>query len=196
MTDRQDLRRQLRAYRRTLSAADRLRAAEGVAEHLHGCAPLLSAQRVAGYWAVDGELPLHEVVGHVLRRGQTYCLPVLEVDPCLRFRSWRNGEALTPNRFGIPEPSGGTEFAAQDIDVVILPLLAFDHAGNRLGSGAGYYDRTFAFRRGTDPGRPFLLGVGYAFQLREGLPAADWDVPLDAACTDAGLIDCRAARGV
>jgi 5-formyltetrahydrofolate cyclo-ligase len=195
VTDRQDLRRQLRAYRRTLSAADRLRAAEAVAEHLHGFAPLLAARHVAGYWAVDGELPLHEVVGQVLRRGQTYCLPVVEAEPRLRFRSWRNGEALTPNRFGIPEPGGGTEIAAEDIDVVILPLLAFDRAGNRLGSGAGYYDRTFAFRRGAAAGAPFLLGVGFAFQLRDGLPAADWDVPLDAACTDAGLIDCRVARG-
>ncbi len=195
MTDRNALRRQLRAYRRTLSAADRLRAAEVVAAHLHDFTPLLDAERVAGYWAVDGELPLHEVVGQALRRGQRYCLPVLDEGQRLRFRSWRSGEPLTANRYGIPEPSEGEEIAPETINLVLLPLLAFDVSGNRLGSGAGYYDRTFAFRRAADAAAPLLVGIGYAFQQRDAVPAADWDVPLDVACTDAGMIDCRAARG-
>lgn len=194
MIDRNELRRQLRAYRRTLSAADRLRAAEAVAGLLHDFEPLRDARRVAGYWAVDGELPLHEVVGHILRRGQTYCLPRLEEGQRLGFQSWQSGDPLAPNRYGIPEPTGGESVAAEDIDVVILPLLAFDRSGNRLGSGAGYYDRSFAFRRAADVSVPVLLGVGFAFQLRDTLPAADWDVPLDFACSDAGLIDCRLAR--
>jgi 5-formyltetrahydrofolate cyclo-ligase len=191
--DRQELRRQLRAYRRTLSAADRLRAAEGVAEHLQDFPPLQAARRIAGYWAVDGEIPLHEVVGLILRRGQTYCLPQLDKGKRLQFRTWRSGEPLSPNRFGIPEPTGGEVIEPTALDLVLLPLVAFDGAGNRIGSGAGYYDRSFAFRRAPGVTRPHLLGVGYAFQQRQALPAADWDVPLDSACTEAGLIYCGAS---
>jgi 5-formyltetrahydrofolate cyclo-ligase len=194
VTDRHDLRRQLRAYRRTLSAADRLRAAEAIAQQLRELPALTEASRVAGYWAVDGEVPLHEVAALILRRGQRYCLPVLAKGRRLRFLTWTQGQPLAPNRFGIPEPVGGEDVPPESLDVVLVPLLAFDDAGNRLGSGAGYYDRTFAFRRAAGHTRPLLIGVGYAFQHRCALPASDWDVPLDLACTDAGLHDCRSAR--
>jgi 5-formyltetrahydrofolate cyclo-ligase len=194
VTDRHDLRRQLRAYRRTLSAADRLRAAEAVAARLQEIPALAEARSVAGYWAVDGELPLHEIAAMILRRGQRYCLPALAKGQRLRFLTWAQGEPLEPNRFGIPEPVAGEEVGAEALDAVLVPLLAFDDAGNRLGSGAGYYDRTFAFRRAAGRQRPLLIGVGYAFQHRPSLPAAEWDVPLDLACTEEALYDCSASR--
>jgi len=69
---------------------------------------------------------------------------------------------------------------------VLVPLVAFDDAGNRLGMGAGYYDRSFAFRRAA-PSPPLLVGVGYEFQRVPALAAQPWDVPLDAVLTERGL---------
>ena len=69
-----------------------------------------------------------------------------------------------------------------------MPLVAFDDRGRRVGMGGGYYDRTFAARRGRRAlRRPRLVGVAFGFQRRDALPGAAWDVPLDAAVTENGL---------
>lgn len=194
MSDRQLLRRRMRAYRRTLSARERAEAAEAVASHLFALPGLDEATAVAGYFAVDGELPLSSVASRLIALGKRYYLPVLEPGQRLSFRRFDADAPLVPNRFGIPEPSTGESLAPECLDLVFLPLIAFDALGNRLGSGAGYYDRTFAFRRHAAAVRPLLVGVGYAFQQRPLLPAADWDIPLDFVLTDRSLIDCRSLR--
>src|SRR5690606_2494135 len=118
---------------------------------------------------------------------------VVQDDRTLRFGPWRAGDPLLQNRYGIPEPDLSPDacLAAADLDLVLLPLTAFDRRGNRLGSGAGYYDRSFAFLAGRPrPARPLLVGIGYAFQESAALDPAAWDVPLDYVATERELIDC------
>jgi 5-formyltetrahydrofolate cyclo-ligase len=117
-----------------------------------------------------------------------WTLPLLHEDGRLRFREWSAGQALATNRHGIPEPSEGPLIEANALAVVLVPLLAFDHRGHRLGQGGGWYDRSFAFLRDASSAanarpRPMLVGVGYDWQQVESLDAADWDVPLDAVAT-------------
>lgn len=181
-----ELRASMRERRRSLAVRERLDAAAAAASHL---LPELSAceGRIAGYWAVGGELPLHAVQSN-LPATLRWCLPVLHDDGCLRFREWSAGQPLTPNRHGIPEPTQGPLLAADQLAVVLVPLLAFDAKGNRLGQGGGWYDRSFAFRRadstssGATP-QPRLIGIAYDWQQVDALDAADWDVPLDAVAT-------------
>ena len=189
------LRRSLRKRRASLSAPERLAAADAIAEVLGELPELLTDQYVAGYWAVGGELSLHRVVPPLLRREQTYLLPVLspDGDPSLRFAPWRPGAAVAPNRYGIPEPQCAREdlVEAAEIELVLLPLVAFDRRGHRLGTGAGYYDRSFAFLREVErPALPLLVGVAYAFQEVESIQAEPWDVPLDFVATEHELIEC------
>ena len=81
--------------------------------------------------------------------------------------------------------------SATQIDLVLVPLLGFDRRGNRLGAGAGYYDRSFEFLRAKPrPAQPLLVGIGYHFQEVPELPAESWDVPLDFIATDRELIEC------
>jgi 5-formyltetrahydrofolate cyclo-ligase len=103
--------------------------------------------QVAGYWAVGGELPLHVALAALVARGQNYHLPVLTHGRTLRFAPWRQGVALQPNRYGIPEPQCAPAelLAPQALDLVLVPLIGFDRRGHRVGTGGGYYDRTFAF---------------------------------------------------
>lgn len=175
----------MRERRRAVAVRERLDAASALASHL---LPELAAfqGRIGGYWAVGGELPLHAVQSS-LPATLRWCLPILHDDGSLRFREWKAGDALAPNRHGIPEPVDGPLLAASDLSVALLPLLAFDDRGQRLGQGGGWYDRSFAFRRGTT-GAPRLIGVGYDWQQVEALEAADWDVPLDAAATPAAFL--------
>jgi len=96
------------------------------------------------------------------------------------------GLPLRPNRFRIGEPVSGIRIGARALAVVLLPLVGFDGQGNRLGSGAGYYDRLLAFRHRTR-GRPLLVGVAFECQRCPGLESAPHDVPLDAVVTEAGI---------
>ena len=183
-TERAALRATLRDRRRALSPADRMSAAERVAARLAALPFMPRSGRVAGYWAMDGEIALHAwQMG--LPAGVTYCLPVLHDDRCLRFAPWRPGAPLVSNRFGIPEPDVPRDalLPGDAMDCVVMPLVGFDATGQRLGMGAGWYDRTFAFRR--DASRsPWLVGVAFALQQVDALAAEPWDVPLDALCTE------------
>lgn len=182
--DRAMLRRELRERRRAIPAPRRIAAAERLAARLLTL-PLAPAQgHVAGYWAMDGEIALH-AWQLALPAGLVYCLPVLHADQRLRFAPWRPGEALLANRYGIPEPDVGAEtlLEPEAMAMVVLPLVAFDAAGQRLGMGAGWYDRSFAFRRG-GPATPLLVGAAFAAQQVDALASEPWDVPLDAVCTE------------
>lgn len=190
--ERKQLRAAMRSRRQALPAAARMQAAEALSQHLLAD-PDFTDGYVAGYWAMGGEVPLH-VLQMRLRPGQVWCLPCLEDDGSLRFAPWRPGDALESNRFGIPEPalSPDARLSPQDMTVILLPLLAFDLEGHRLGMGGGWYDRSLAFRH-HHPAPPRLVGVGYAFQQVAKLPAEAWDVPLDAVVTEAGLLACTRA---
>jgi 5-formyltetrahydrofolate cyclo-ligase len=185
---RPQLRRDLRARRSALGPGERLAAADAVARHLGEHPPYREPGYVGGYWAVNGELPLHAVQLR-LAPGQVWCLPVVQADGGLRFAPWRAGDPLVPNRYGIPEPDldAASLLAPRDLGLVLVPLLGFDRQGGRLGMGGGYYDRAFAFRR-EQPGSPTLLGVGFACQEVPSLAREDWDVALDAVVTERELL--------
>ena len=193
---RNRLRQAMRAQRRALSPQARMAAAEALAANLVQLPEINAAGTVAGYWAMNGELSLHVLLA--MNPGFIYCLPCLAPGHQLRFAPWRVGDPLVQNRYGIPEPdlAPSSQLAPDDMDIVLLPLLAFDRHGARLGSGGGYYDRSFAFlkdRRADLSGakQPLLIGVGYDFQEVDALAVAPWDIPLDRVVTDARTLDCR-----
>jgi len=181
---REVIRRELRARRAALRPGERLAAADAVARQLAGQTGFLEPGYVGGYWAVNGELPLHAVQLR-LAPGQVWCLPIVQADGGLRFGPWRAGDPTVANRYGIPEPALAPEstLAPEQLQLVLMPLLGFDRRGGRLGMGGGYYDRSFAFRR-ERPAPPTLVGIGYACQEIPALDHQDWDVGLDAVVTE------------
>ena len=183
------LRRELRERRRALPAAQRIGAAEALATRLLALPFAPEHGYAAGYWAMDGELPLHSWQLR-LPEGCTYCLPVLwAADDTLRFAPWRPGAPLRNNRYGIPEPdvSDAALLRADQLALVAMPLTGFDAHGNRLGMGGGWYDRSFAFRS-ERPAPPWLVGAGFATQQVDAIAAEAWDVALDAVCTERGTL--------
>lgn len=94
---------------------------------------------------------------------------------------------MQKNRFGIPEPMEGPFCNPERLEIVLTPLVAFSSNGMRLGMGAGYYDRAFEFLRSDPEAGPWLVGVAYALQQVDSLPADPWDVPLAAVLTERGL---------
>ncbi|MBL0028989.1 MAG: 5-formyltetrahydrofolate cyclo-ligase [Rhodanobacteraceae bacterium] len=191
--ERDELRDRMRERRMALSPAERIAAARGVGEQLEHLPEFLTDLRIGAYWAVRGELPLSHALPSLFRRGQIVFLPVLGADQRLRFAPWLPGQDLAANRYGIPEPEQNAANAVDPhaLDVVLVPLLAFDRRGHRLGSGGGWYDRSFAFLADLPrPAHCVLVGVGYAFQEVPMLPVEAHDVRLDFIATERELIDC------
>ncbi|HEY4531468.1 MAG TPA: 5-formyltetrahydrofolate cyclo-ligase [Luteimonas sp.] len=190
--DRAALRRLLRARRREVPPPARIGAAGELATQLLMQVPGPGA-RVAGYWASDGEIALHAWQLR-LPRDATYCLPVLHEDGRLRFAPWRAGDPVAANRYGIPEPvvDPPALLEPEALDLVVVPMVGFDHRCHRLGMGGGWYDRSFAFRH-RQPAPPRLVGAAFAFQqVDDELPSQAWDVQLDAVCTERSTLSRQA----
>ncbi|MDI5919347.1 5-formyltetrahydrofolate cyclo-ligase [Halomonas sp. LR5S13] len=192
---RRRLRRELRLRRRELSAEARRDAAERLCRHLRKLPEIQRARRLALYLPNDGEIDPTPLIPWLERRGTRVHLPVLK--PLSRNQLWfvhyHSGTPMVANRFGIPEPEArhGAHRArrtpAWALDVILLPLVGFDDRGQRMGMGGGFYDRSLAFTRRPGP-RPRLIGLAHDCQRVERLPAAPWDVPLDAIVSDARVI--------
>lgn len=152
----------------------------------------LRSRHIAFYLPNDGEVDLRPLMERARALGKRCYLPVLS--PAFHNRLWfapyDRSTPLGPNIFGILEPllPWSKMKSPRALDLVLTPLVAFDGAGNRLGMGGGFYDRTFAYLAGRHAWRkPKLLGVAYQFQECARLPAQPWDVPLIGVATEEGI---------
>lgn len=175
----------MRKRRQALSAAARDDAALSVANHIESTPGWPSAVRVALYLAADGEIDPTVIASRLRENGKTPHLPIIQDDNSLRFAAWDANAPLSNNRFGIPEPMG-KQVPAETLDIVLMPLVAWDMTGNRLGMGGGFYDRTLA---GCD--NVLKVGLGFEFQRVSSLQAESWDVRLDLIATECALHECE-----
>ena len=143
---------------------------------------------IAGYWPTGSEFDVTPILEEVLQRGLTCALPVIpENGRILQFAKWTKDTSLTEGQHGVFYPQG-TELLIPDI--VIVPLLAFDHNGGRLGQGGGYYDATLADLRA----KRDILAIGLAYAVQaclSDLPAEPHDQRLDMVITPAEVFDFR-----
>jgi 5-formyltetrahydrofolate cyclo-ligase len=153
-----------------------------LAEHvLRDCPPPPGAI-IAGFWPLPGEIDTLPLLHALAAGGWDLCLPVTPKRGLpLIFRSWKPGDALVPGRFGTQHPIGGEKKP----DFILVPLLAFNRRGNRVGYGGGYYDRTLA----TLP-NAYRLGIAFAAQEAEKIPTGPDDVKLHAVATPSSVIRC------
>lgn len=196
--ERRAIRRQMRRLRRALSPEQQAQAARELKRHLSNHPLFLRAQSVALYLANDGEIDPLPLARLLWQRGRRCYLPVLHpvLENQLWFYEFTPDTQLRPNRYRILEPviERQARRPAWSLSLILMPLVAFDDAGNRLGMGGGYYDRTFAFLRRRAWLRPRLVGLAHDFQRVECLDSRDWDVPLDAVATDRKFYDFRRRR--
>ena len=179
-----DAKRAARAHALALRAGcDPAVSGAALAERVLAECPPPDGAVVSGFWPIGEEIDIRPLLHALHARGHTIVLPVTprRGNP-LTFRTWQPGDVLEPERFGTFRPVG----QAAVPDFLLVPLLAFDRRGYRLGYGAGFYDRTLAGLP-----RRFALGVAYAVQEVENVPAGPHDVRLDAVATEHGVIHCK-----
>ncbi len=168
-----------RARAKVLRAACKPAMGEALAAQVLTHCPPPAGAVVAGFWPIGDEIDIRFLLNALAARGYEIGLP--ETPPrgaALVFRRWTPGAALLPGRFGTQHPDG----APVSPDFVLVPLLAFDVVGNRLGYGGGYYDRTLAMLPNA-----FRLGCAYAVQEFPKLPTEPTDLKLHAVATERSL---------
>jgi 5-formyltetrahydrofolate cyclo-ligase len=192
--DRQSLRKTMRQRRNTMPKAAKHSAALRIALHLrkHVFRP---GRRIAMYAAFDGEIDTARAAAIARRMHCQLFAPVI-VDAQRRQMEFVRVTAATShlnNAWGISEPRDALlrRIDARRLDVILIPVVAFDAHGWRLGFGGGYYDRKLAFKRHRSSIKPVLIGIGYEFQRISPVAAASWDVKLDAIVTPRGWQRCR-----
>ncbi|MCB1668112.1 MAG: 5-formyltetrahydrofolate cyclo-ligase [Porticoccaceae bacterium] len=185
------IRQQLRRQRSLLSARQQTKASSSLTRNLARLPVFRQSRRIAFYLANNGEIDPFQAIEDACAAGKKCYLPVLHPLKFNRlyFARYRPGQRLHRNRFGIPEPRIGSaqRVAPWSLDLILLPLVAFDSQCNRIGMGGGFYDRTLAFTRHRSGG-PKLVGLAHSFQQVKHIETENWDIPLNCVVTETGTI--------
>jgi len=152
---------------------------------LSNCSPYLSnVKTVAGYQAMLGEIPLNPIFQHCQQHGITTLLPIM-CGESLMFAPFDATTTFITKKYGIREPDIDKSewLSPRELELVLVPLVAFDKTCNRIGMGGGFYDRSFEFRQ-SSAAPPLLIGAAHALQEVDEVHAQSWDVSLDFVATD------------
>lgn len=193
MTDRQQLRSSLRAKRDSLSEQEKWRKAVAATAAICKQRIFRRANNIGLYIAVGAECPTLPICVEAENAGKQLYYPVLGLrrKRHMNFVRASGQSAWSTGSFNIPEPVPSSPediIPARLLDLVFLPLVGFDSLGNRIGMGAGYYDRCFEFRRHRQHWqRPLLVGLAFDCQQADRIPTQPWDVPLDGIVTESGF---------
>lgn len=188
MIDKKTLRTTMRDRRRALTTGERRRASSRLCRGIARHPGFLRARRIGIYYPNDGEIDPTTLAAS--DPGRRFFLPVLPPPGKRRlwFSPYRPSDRLVRDRFGIPAPASRIRIRAQDLDLLLVPLVAFDGEGGRIGMGGGFYDASLQFlSRGADTHPLRAIGVAYGFQQVERIPLEQWDVPLHGIFTDRGF---------
>ncbi len=180
------IRQRLKRHRASLDQAYILNHSISLSNQLKQLSIIKHAKHIGFYMPFKGEINVHFFIQSTWAKYKSYYLPVLPKNhsSALSFARVYHQTALRKNQFDILEPalSLTNHRSAMLLDVVLCPLVAFDTLGHRLGMGAGFYDRTFAFKQSLNR-KPWLVGVAYDFQECAYVPHHPRDVSLDAIVT-------------
>jgi 5-formyltetrahydrofolate cyclo-ligase len=189
--ERNQLRRSMRQQRLQLDHHIQQQHAEAMATLITRQAVFRNARRIAFYLAEDGEIDPCYLIEKAWQYNKQVFLPILPpTGNSLFFAPYTPDTPLAPNRFGIDEPQLHPRHwvRARQLNLILLPLVAFDPQGNRLGMGGGYYDRSLAFINHRKQWHsPHLVGLAHELQKVKQLPCASWDVPLHMIVTEENL---------
>lgn len=180
--EKQDIRRKIKSMRMMLDEAEKLAAANDVFDRLERTSAFLMADRILMYHSLPDELHTHSFLDKWAARKRFFLPRVngvnLEILPYERTR-------MELGSFHIEEPTGDDVIDPEEIELIIVPAVAYDRRGNRLGRGKGFYDRLLKTTKATK------IGVGYDFQLVDELPTEEHDVPVDFVITQSAVIRIR-----
>lgn len=164
-----------------MSDTERERQSRIIADRFLRSPWFLSASNIGIYLPADDEVDTKEIISRAWRAQKNIFVPIIDRHYRMNFSPLRPDTQLRKNHYGLFEPVTTEYISARQLQVVVCPLVAFDDDGNRIGMGGGFFDRSFAFlRQRRSYLQPKLIGVAFACQRVEKIPANPWDTPLFA----------------
>ncbi|MCW8398766.1 5-formyltetrahydrofolate cyclo-ligase [Legionella sp. PATHC038] len=187
MTDqaKKALRDTMKQIRSKISVSYRTASSNQVCNRIRLLEQYRNAKNIALYFAINGEIDVDELWKNALLQGKICYFPVLnEENLTLSFLPATSDTPFHKNRYGIAEPAVDPDLSipVEELDLALVPLVAFDVRCNRLGMGAGYYDRTFKGKENCP-----LFGVAYQFQRVDSIEPEPWDIQLNAVITQRAI---------
>jgi len=180
------LRREIIARRDALPEPHRAAASVAIADRLAALPEYRAAGSAMAFWSFGSEVDTGPLIERLMAEGKTVALPRIEGSDVVPV-AFVPGDPTTETSFGASEPAGGRVLDPAELDLVIVPGVAFDRSGDRVGYGAGYYDR---FLRRTRPEVP-AVAIAFAIQVVPEVPAGRTDRRVDAIVTEAEVVRCR-----
>ena len=182
------LRAWVRARRSECSSLDRERASTAIARAAATLLPPGAATRVAAHLALPTEPPTDALIAALHDAGLRVLVPRV-VGDALEWVAWHPGVELRRGRFGIAEPVGDADpRGLAGVVAILVPALAVDRTGHRLGQGGGYYDRTLATVPAHAAGGPLRVAVVYDDEVLDEVPYEPHDITVDGVLTPSGLV--------
>jgi len=176
----QKLRKTIRTKRRLLSTLQQRLASQRLFKHIKKNSYFLSAKHIAFYKAIDGEVDLEPIIQESFRLGKLCYLPSIKKNSKqLDFYIYKKNSKLKKKKFGIEESFKKKPLHIKRLDLVFMPLVAFDIEGNRLGMGGGYYDYSFRHLAFKKTKHTHLIGLAHRCQQVHALPTQPWDIKPD-----------------
>ena len=186
MDEKQRIRKEIALIKQSLSEQQVAELSQTITEHLLRTNEFQSALCVAIYLAIKGEVQTTGIIEAALKQNKRIVLPVIN-DGKMEFRLFTGAESLSIGAFGIAEPRDSALIQPSQIDLFIVPGIAFDRTGNRMGRGKGYYDKYLA-----EICKP-IIGLCFGFQLFDSIPAESHDVKMRMIVSENG--ECRMENG-
>ena len=178
-----DLRKHVLDARFKLSPEERKAKSREIEKRLFGLAEFSGARTIMFFASFRSEVETHDMVRRALAEGKRVVLPKVKGKELALFRIRDFDRDVVPGAWEIPEPLHGTPAKLRDIDLVLVPGAVFDEQGNRLGYGAGFYDRLLASFNG------MTVALAFELQIVENVPAATHDVPMKKIVTELRIIN-------
>lgn len=177
--EKHEVRKKIKVLRQMLNEAEKLAAADRVFAQLEQTAAFMMADRILMYHSLPDELPTRRFLDKWHGRKHFYLPRVNGVNlDILPYEQSR----LELGAFHIEEPTGNDVVDSSEIELIVVPGVAYDRKGNRMGRGKGFYDRLLATTRATK------VGIGYEFQIVDELPTEEHDVPMDIVISESSYI--------
>ena len=176
--DKKELRKQIRAAKKAVPFYEKCSRSAPIMRQVEELPQFQESQTILLYWSMEDEVQTHDFVNRWYKE-KTLLLPCVDGND-LRLRQYTGPECLKEGeQFGIGEPTGPEYTTLDNVQMIIVPGVAFDRSGNRMGRGRGFYDRLLK----STP-RAYKVGVAFNFQMVDHVPIEDFDVPLNAVIAE------------
>lgn len=174
MTEKEILRKHIREQKRQFSNEELIELSLPIVNRMLSHPAVVSAKTILLYYSLPDEVFTHDVIRQIANTGKKVLLPRVIDNENMELREYRDDNDLEKGSFNIMEPNGAIFSDYENIDVAIIPGMAFDLSGNRMGRGRGYYDRLLA-----KAGNMYKIGMCFDFQKTDYIPTDSNDVKMD-----------------